>query len=186
MAETLVILLKKSNSRWQNSLAGPDNEPVISSTSCSRSSPMSAACGKGSTSVSSLFQKAKLYGYNHLWIMLKTKKVLMQTLPHLFMDSVSSNTSTEWALPLQMRKVPRHKDSSCQESSRKEIQSELRQRNQARLYFKALTIFLMSFFIQVDISFHVPDELVSQQLGFGSCPQDVFSDITHLQPYPVQ
>lgn len=58
--------------------------------------------------------------------------------------------------------------------------------SQARLYFKALTIFLVAFFIQVDISFHVPDELVSQELGFGSCPQDVFSNVTHLQPYPVQ
>lgn len=39
----------------------------------------------------------------------------------------------------------------------------------------------MSFFIHEDVSFHVPDELVSQELRFGSCPQDVFPNITHLQ-----
>lgn len=45
---------------------------------------------------------------------------------------------------------------------------------------KYLTVFLVSLLIQEYVGLHVPDELMSQQLGLLCSPQDVFSHISHL------
>lgn len=143
---------------------------------------------KGSICVRSLFQKVKWYGW---WksapLDIIQKKVLRESAPRLSWQALSG-TDAEWALPLSEKEnFPAKRIFPDKQEAGRRFRLDWEQgRSHVKWHFKALTIFLMSFLIQVDVGFHVPDELVSQKLRFGSCPQDVFPNVTHLQPQADQ